>query len=128
MRYRPRGAVSACKEGQHVDQAGTDGLTATIGTTALTATASADEHTVAYDNNRAGFQRGYDHDGRFDRVDGRFDRVDGRFDRVDGRFGVREGSWARRRAYEEMMRERRERAIRHARWLRMHNGGGYRGW
>jgi hypothetical protein len=93
-------------------------LTATIGTTALTSTASADEHNYNYN---------HDNQGRYDaRVDGRFGVREGVAMR-DG-IGVREDAWARRRAYERMQRERRERAMMHARWLRMHNGGGYRGW
>lgn len=108
-------------------------LSATIGTAALSTPAAADEH-----DGRAQYARGGDHgDARFDnradnrgenRYDNRYDNrapvvVAGRYDQVDGRFGVRDGEFGRRRAYEQMMRERRERAMMHARWLHTHRDG-----
>jgi hypothetical protein len=99
-------------------------MTATIGTAAVGGTASA--HEPRNDNNTR-VERGYN-DQVDARVDTRMQPVDGRWDHTDGRFGVREGEFGRRRAYEQMMRERQRRAWEHARWLHSHGGYGNRGW
>src|SRR5437763_964240 len=97
-------------------------MTATIGTAAVSGTASANEP-CNDNNNNTRVERG-----NYDQGDARFQPEDVRWDRGDGRFGVREGAFGRRRAYEQMMRERQRRAWEHARWLHAHGGYGNRGW